>query len=269
MTTDWGGPDDIDVGLSPEIRELLQAEKSVPPAPAGAKAEVFARLQASIAAAPVELAPESEAPIPGSELGMARPLSKPIMYSALGVAAAAAVFVWMQPRAEAPVAESEAVIGASYEQTPDVVPAPFDPPSVPTPEAVRPAPIQVVARTPADPVDRLQRRPAAALDVEPPPMKVETPAPRKVESPRDVERKLLREARRSMLAGNAAVALKSLAEHKRRFPGSRLTQERQALNIQALARSGRLGDARRAARAFEARYPESIHLRAVREAAGL
>ena len=107
------------------------------------------------------------------------------------------------------------------------------------------------------------------LDVTPPPIKVETPAPRKVESPRDMERKLLREARRSMLAGNATVALKSLAEHKKRFPRSRLSQERKALHIQSLARSGRLGDARRAARAFATRYPDSIHLRAVREAAGL
>jgi hypothetical protein len=51
-----------------------------------------------------------------------------------------------------------------------------------------------------------------------------------------------------------------LAEHGRRFPNGRLAEEREALRVRALNSSGQSESARRAARAFAARFPHSVLL---------
>jgi hypothetical protein len=57
-----------------------------------------------------------------------------------------------------------------------------------------------------------------------------------------------------------ASALTLASEHGRRFPNGRLAEEREALRIRSLARSGRTDEAARAAAAFAERFPRSVML---------
>lgn len=69
---------------------------------------------------------------------------------------------------------------------------------------------------------------------------------------------LLQQARASM-ATNPARALTLTRDHELHFPASALTEERQALRIEALARLGRRAEAERERQQFDAHYPRSIY----------
>jgi hypothetical protein len=74
-----------------------------------------------------------------------------------------------------------------------------------------------------------------------------------------------RSARAAVARADFAAALPPVAEHARRFENSQLAEEREALRVSALAGLGRGNEARRAAAAFEARFPRSVLLPAIRE----
>jgi len=74
---------------------------------------------------------------------------------------------------------------------------------------------------------------------------------------------LLREARAAVTREDYLAALRPIAEHARRFRDGRLSEEREALRVKALVGCGRIGEARRAAAAFRARFPRSVLLPAV------
>jgi hypothetical protein len=71
---------------------------------------------------------------------------------------------------------------------------------------------------------------------------------------------LLTRAQGAYAAREFSDVLARVAEHGRKFPNGRLTEEREALRIRALAGAGREEEARRAATAFESRFPRSIML---------
>jgi hypothetical protein len=77
------------------------------------------------------------------------------------------------------------------------------------------------------------------------------------------ELRLLRDARAAVARHDFAAALEPIGEHARRFRSGRLAEEREALRVRALAGLGRTEEARRAADAFEARFPRSVLLPAV------
>src|SRR6185436_14136722 len=74
---------------------------------------------------------------------------------------------------------------------------------------------------------------------------------------------LLSPARAAVARGDFAAALPPIGEHARRFSNGRLAEEREALRIKALSGLGRSSEARRAASAFQARFPQSVLLPAV------
>ena len=80
------------------------------------------------------------------------------------------------------------------------------------------------------------------------------------------ERALLEVARTALSRGDSAAAMESLDRHVQRFPAGQLTEEREALYVQALARAGRHDEARARAARFEKRFPGSV-FRPVVEAA--
>ena len=82
------------------------------------------------------------------------------------------------------------------------------------------------------------------------------------------DREALDVARVAELRGNHAAALEALDDHARRFPRSRLGQEREVLWIQALAGAGRRSEAAARAADFERRHPDSLLTSAVRAAVG-
>ncbi|MCA9579600.1 MAG: outer membrane protein assembly factor BamD, partial [Myxococcales bacterium] len=80
------------------------------------------------------------------------------------------------------------------------------------------------------------------------------------------ENALITRAQSALARGRAAEALTALREHQRRFPGGRFVEEREAMTIQAMARTGQVDAARTRAERFYARYPNSLLTRAVRAA---
>jgi hypothetical protein len=78
------------------------------------------------------------------------------------------------------------------------------------------------------------------------------------------ERALLSVARAALGRGDAASALAAVARHARQFPDGQLLEERESLEVRALAAHGERAAARAAAFAFERRHPDSLFLPAVR-----
>jgi hypothetical protein len=80
------------------------------------------------------------------------------------------------------------------------------------------------------------------------------------------ERSLLEVARTALSRGDSASSLASLDDHAKRFPAGQLTEEREALYVQALARAGRLDEAKARAAKFAKRFPGSMLLPVVEAA---
>jgi hypothetical protein len=74
------------------------------------------------------------------------------------------------------------------------------------------------------------------------------------------ELELLQRAQTAYVRRDFSGALALVAEHGRRFPNGRLTEEREALRVRLLASSGRDDEANRAAAAFANRFPRSALL---------
>jgi predicted ATPase len=90
------------------------------------------------------------------------------------------------------------------------------------------------------------------------------PHPSPADAVRD-ELRLLRRARAAVAREEFGAALQPIAEHTHRFRDGRLAEEREALRVKSLAGLGRREEARRAAASFEARFPHSVLLPAVRQ----
>jgi hypothetical protein len=87
--------------------------------------------------------------------------------------------------------------------------------------------------------------------------------------PAAAELHLLRRAQAAYVRGDQRATLALVAEHAQLFPYGRMAEERDALRVQALAECGRKAEARRAAATFAARYPRSVLLSQMHEAANL
>jgi hypothetical protein len=81
--------------------------------------------------------------------------------------------------------------------------------------------------------------------------------------PADGEVRLLEQAWVALERQDFAAALVPLVDHARRFSNGRLTEEREALRVKALAGLGLRDEVRRAAADFEARFPRSPLLAAI------
>lgn len=73
------------------------------------------------------------------------------------------------------------------------------------------------------------------------------------------EAAMVADARATLRSGNAAEALRRLEAIRQKFPGGMLGQEREALAIEALAKSGAVDVASARAKDFIARHPTSPH----------
>jgi hypothetical protein len=74
------------------------------------------------------------------------------------------------------------------------------------------------------------------------------------------EVRMLSRAEEQLNSGHADEALRTLAEHERRFPGGALAEERMAARVQALCALGRLAAARAELARFAQAYPRSPHV---------
>lgn len=80
------------------------------------------------------------------------------------------------------------------------------------------------------------------------------------------ERKLLDGARFALASGDTQLSLARIDEHTRTYPRGRFIEEREALRVRALADAGRKDEARASAERFEAKWPNSVLLPAVKAA---
>jgi hypothetical protein len=117
-----------------------------------------------------------------------------------------------------------------------------------------PAPIPIPAPAPAPvPVPV----PAPAPVPVPVPAPALAPAPVAVEAPGEAI--LLRDAWAALSASQPARALDLVQTDEHAHPSGPLSEERDALQVVALAKLNRLAEARAAAAAFASRYPTSVH----------
>jgi hypothetical protein len=133
-------------------------------------------------------------------------------------------------------------------------------------QGARQEPAPVVVQAPEarslPPVPPTPEPPAPEPRVEPP-VRATPPAP-KVEprsssaSALTAELGALDAARSRLSSGDAAGALSLLDDYSRSYPRGRLVLEAEVLRIDALAKSGQMGAARRRAEAFLKRHPNSV-----------
>ncbi|HEX9622706.1 MAG TPA: hypothetical protein VF989_21335 [Polyangiaceae bacterium] len=93
--------------------------------------------------------------------------------------------------------------------------------------------------------------------------------PPSLEEPVSAESAMVLEARAALRSGNVARSRELLERAASLFPNGALSQEREALYVEALIRNGAGERARRLAESFVERYPSSPHAGRVREIAGL
>jgi hypothetical protein len=269
--------------LDTDLKDLLEAERQRPGAPAGARQRVLSRVHATLALGglgdpqgfgdPIGSAPRGpDAPPPGPELapgleaagaGMAAGklalgslLAKTVAVG-LGVVALGGGLVAGMVWTSGPAAQPAPVATAAAPAAPPVTPAPL-PDAVTEPAAQTPG-----ADAPAAPI----RAPAASSAAPAPQAEAQgAPAGRDVDLA--AERAQLEEARRAIAGGRSGAAFEALARHARSFPRGRLSEEREALWIQALVGAGRVDEARDRAAAFRRRFPRSMLLPALEAALG-
>jgi hypothetical protein len=252
--------------LEPEIQLLIERERSDPYGDANGvrKAALARRLEhAALAMAVTGAAPllgiaadaagKSLAPSVGTHAkrllswGLATKIGAASVLVAGGGAAGALV---------------EAHYGQPYRPVATVVSLPAGPPpAAPAPPNPAKTPESVI---PSVDVDSLPSAAASAASHTITPQ----PSARSLGTPMGEERLLLDTARSAIARGAYSAALASLNDAAQRFPQGKLAEERELLFVQALAGSGQSDEASARARAFEAKFPQSIFLPAVRAASG-
>jgi hypothetical protein len=218
----------FDGKLSPEVRALLDRERTIPPQPASVRARALARARAASASKPA-------APVSAGALSGRRWAAAAALLCILGAAVGAAAY---QIRFRLAPLPSNRVAGSTVRGA---------------------APVLALSSSPvADPVDDSVPRPVRAA------VPSTTVLKSKAEAGRE-ELRLLRQARTAVARNDFAAALPPLVEHARRFKDGSLAEEREALRVKALAGLGRIDEARREAAAFGARFPRSVLLPAVHQ----
>lgn len=232
-----GGPDS-------ELEAFYAAERARPVSTDAGRHAALARVLA--AAIPVP------APVPSPGIGRGAAAATALATLVLGVVIGAIGHAVLVERGDAPTHDPPREDRAITEIVAPPIPPPpitasVEPPAVaPAPE-VMPAPEDVAAEMP-------------------PTRPVEPLAEPEGDEGLASEMALVARAQTALHRGLYESALGALDEHARRFPRGELTEEREALAVQALARAGRHDEARRRAERFEARHPRSLLVPVVRAA---
>jgi hypothetical protein len=238
-----------DAELDPELAALLEFREVERRIPADARARALARARASIAAGGAIPLAAAGGAIPPTPLP-ARPSPAPVAASRRGrlirVAAAASIALVVGAVGAVAALRGRAAPGPAL-----AVPAPPQPAEAVRDEGVR----ALEDQSPATAVPRA----AAAKPARP--ARLAGGA-----DPFTAELELLQRAQAAYTRRDFSGALVLVAEHARRFPRGHLAEEREALHVRLLARTGRAGEANRAAADFAARFPRSVLLPRVREA---
>ena len=243
--------------LDPDIQRLLASERSRPEEPAALQAAVLERLEATIVGggpggsgggndgAPTAAGAGAAARVATGGGAIAKWVAFGSVTFALGLGSGVALHAALS---SGPSVQARAASTASAAPT-TATTAPLasaTPPTSASSASPEPEPDVPPAAVAAAPPSSARPPSAAARDVD-----------------LAAERAGIDMARTALTRGDDAGALLLLQRHAREFPQGRLVEEREALWVQALARSGRVGEARAHARAFRQRFPKSMLLPAV------
>jgi hypothetical protein len=243
--------------LSPELAELVEAEKGRAPEAGERTERVLSRVHESLAALPGSGKDAHE----GTEGGArSSPGARGSVLATLGPAKAAGTLaaVFAAGAIAGGAVHSRVVAARHPPEAASCVPsAPRAPSaSVPETDAATSEAEMPSSAPPSAPSAQLPSVPSAGA--------TRTLAARDVEL--EKERALVDMARSALARGSSASAIAALREHERAFPRGRLSEERDAMLIQVLASGGEAGEALRRAEAFRARFKSSMLLPAVEAA---
>jgi hypothetical protein len=212
-----------------ELDELIERGRIVRPLPDVVRARALARARATVATEAI--APPAVAPAPAVRYAPRR----------RGTRVALAASIALVLCAAGAVAALGVRIRGRVESSPATSDLEAPTPAAPSTAAAEPKPLAKLqhASRPAP----AQESYAAELD-------------------------LLQRAQLAYAEHDLSAALVLVAAHARHFPHGRLAEEREALRVRSLARSGRPDEARRAAGSFANRFPRSVLLPRLREIAG-
>lgn len=248
--------------LSADLRSLLHAEQAAPAMPAALQDKISARLAESLLSAPNAPAADGSPPaadggevasvadLGGAASGAGASISplaalaaKPALLAtaAFALGAGAGVGGTLYLSSDTAATESRPVAAL-------VVAADAAPAILPTPDARAPAPID------ANPVPQVDPQEIATVA---PPVKT---APLSRDQTLASERAFLELARTAITRGDAATALQSLKKHARLHRRGQLSEERDALWVQALVLNKSFELAKKKGISFRKKYPQSLFL---------
>jgi hypothetical protein len=224
-----------------QVEAIIEQGRAIGRAPAAVRARLLARARATIASLGHA---EAAAPIaaPSASPGWRRfrwALAAGGVLAFASAGAAAAFHAWSSNAADVAAAQVS-TLDVPADRRPAIRPPAIAAP----PRAALPAPQPAAG-------PRLQR-PARA------------PSPQESYA---AEVRLLQRARSEYAAHDYSGALALVTEHARQFPGGRLTEEREALRVRSLAAAGRKSEAHLAFSAFARRFPHSVLLSRLQQAA--
>lgn len=148
------------------------------------------------------------------------------------------------------------VIGASVHAA--FVPSPTPPLPTESARVLPSAPPSITtAPTPVVSIDSLPSVPTPGT-VAPKPVVSQAPSAATPDTDLAAERALVERARMALARGQADAALEALGRHASTFPKGRLSEERDALTVQALSRAGRTTEAKSRADQFHRDFPKSV-----------
>jgi hypothetical protein len=216
--------------FSPEIEELLAAERIVVEQPDEVKWRAFLRARAAMSKGSLRSR---------SVFGFKWMLAAAVLFVAVSLSAAA---IRARRQVEVP----------AYEPSPAAA------------KPTEPAPIARSANEPLTGDHATTTEPDEVPGAAAP--KAMTSHPATSAETYALELKLLQPARAAVARGDFATALSAIAEHEHRFAAAQLTEEREALRVQSLMGLHRTDEARRAAVTFRKRFPNSVLLSRMKSA---
>jgi len=244
--------------LSPAERRAIDEAFAAEDPPPGAATRVRTRLEGVIP----EMSPRSPARANGSSLsrwrgGMGWPIATFFLGAVLGVALSGSLRPGPPKRQDevARNANPGSTLGRTIERTPSE-------PSAPTASGAARDSSLYEAGAPAAPTLVLSPSGAGAGSAgksAAPPGVSASPA----SSQLNAERRVLDLARSALVAEDPNEALRRVGDHLAHFPNGFLSEEREAVAIQALVKARRYDEARARARLFRLRSPDSLFASAV------
>lgn len=229
---------------SDELADLYAAERAAPTVDAGRRAAARSRLAAAVGRAPLGHAAAGTSAFGGA--------AKALATIAIIAGAGAGAMAIAKHVASAPAARAASTVPVRVEPSP---PPPLVQPVVQVDEPPPAAPVEQLAMpsTPA-PVKHLAAPVAETTSSPAVDRAVESAA---ASSPSEPE--LLQRAWTALSAGQAELARQLADQDAQLHPDGALGEERDAVEILALAKLARMDAARAAAARFIQRYPNSVH----------